>query len=62
VLAGTGEQAVQVVVDDGPSLLDRALAIRAPARVASLTLLDPAGLTRPDARFYRWLTITGLAT
>jgi len=37
-------------------------AIRAPARVASLTLLDPAGLTRPDARFYRWLTITGLAT
>ena len=30
--------------------------------VASLTLLDPAGLTRPDARFYRWLTITGLAT
>ncbi len=31
-------------------------------RVASLTLLDPAGLTRPDARFYRWLTITGLAT
>ena len=37
-------------------------AIRAPGRVASLTLLDPAGLTRPDARFYRWLTITGLAT
>jgi pimeloyl-ACP methyl ester carboxylesterase len=26
------------------------------------TLLDPAGLTRPDARFYRWLTISGLAT
>ena len=37
-------------------------AIRAPGRVASVTLLDPAGLTRPDARFYRWLTITGLAT
>jgi pimeloyl-ACP methyl ester carboxylesterase len=37
-------------------------AIRAPGRVASLTLLDPAGLTRPDARFYRWLTISGLAT
>jgi pimeloyl-ACP methyl ester carboxylesterase len=37
-------------------------AVRAPGRVASLTLLDPAGLTRPDARFYRWLTITGLAT
>jgi pimeloyl-ACP methyl ester carboxylesterase len=37
-------------------------AIRAPARVASITLLDPAGLTRPDARFYRWLTISGLAT
>jgi pimeloyl-ACP methyl ester carboxylesterase len=37
-------------------------ALRAPGRVASITLLDPAGLTRPDARFYRWLTITGLAT
>ena len=37
-------------------------AIRAPERVASVTLLDPAGLTRLDARFWRWLTITGLAT
>jgi pimeloyl-ACP methyl ester carboxylesterase len=37
-------------------------AIRAPSRVVSVTLLDPAGLTRPDARFYRWLTISGLAT
>jgi len=37
-------------------------AIRAPGRVASVTLLDPAGLTGIDARFYRWLTITGLAT
>ena len=37
-------------------------AIRAPARVASLTLLDPAGLTRLDARFWWWLAISGLAT
>jgi pimeloyl-ACP methyl ester carboxylesterase len=37
-------------------------AVRAPGRIASITLLDPAGLTRPDARFYRWLTISGLAT
>ena len=37
-------------------------AIRAPGRIASITLLDPAGLTKPDARFYRWLTISGLAT
>ena len=37
-------------------------AIRASGRVASVTLLDPAGLTRPDARFYRWLTISGLAS
>ena len=37
-------------------------ALRAPRRVASITLLDPAGLTRPDARFYRWLSISGLAT
>ncbi|MGH3122065.1 MAG: hypothetical protein ACRDND_13710 [Streptosporangiaceae bacterium] len=37
-------------------------AIRAPARVASITLLDPAGLTRLDARFWWWFTISGLAT
>ncbi len=37
-------------------------AIRGPGRVASITLLDPAGLAKLDARFYRWLTITGLAT
>jgi pimeloyl-ACP methyl ester carboxylesterase len=37
-------------------------ALRAPGRVASVTLLDPAGLTLPDAQFYRWLTMTGLAT
>jgi pimeloyl-ACP methyl ester carboxylesterase len=37
-------------------------AIRAPSRVASITLLDPAGLTKLDARFYRWLTISGLAS
>jgi pimeloyl-ACP methyl ester carboxylesterase len=37
-------------------------AIRAPARVASLTLLDPAGLTRLDARFWWWFSISGLAS
>jgi pimeloyl-ACP methyl ester carboxylesterase len=37
-------------------------AIRAPGRVASITLLDPAGLTRLDARFWWWFTISGLAT
>jgi pimeloyl-ACP methyl ester carboxylesterase len=37
-------------------------AIRAPARVASLTLLDPAGLTKLDARFWRWFWISGLAS
>ncbi|HTX29105.1 MAG TPA: alpha/beta fold hydrolase, partial [Streptosporangiaceae bacterium] len=37
-------------------------AIRAPGRVASVTLLDPAGLTKLDARFWWWLSITGLAT
>jgi pimeloyl-ACP methyl ester carboxylesterase len=36
-------------------------AIRAPARVASITLLDPAGLTKLDARFWWWLSISGLA-
>jgi pimeloyl-ACP methyl ester carboxylesterase len=37
-------------------------AIRAPGRVASITLLDPAGLTKLDARFWCWMSITGLAT
>jgi pimeloyl-ACP methyl ester carboxylesterase len=37
-------------------------ALRAPGRVASVTLLDPAGLTRPGARFWWWLTVSGLAT
>jgi pimeloyl-ACP methyl ester carboxylesterase len=37
-------------------------AIRAPGRIGSLTLLDPAGLTRLDARFWWWLTVSGLAT
>jgi pimeloyl-ACP methyl ester carboxylesterase len=37
-------------------------ALRAPDRVASITLLDPAGLTKLDARFWWWLTLSGLAT
>jgi pimeloyl-ACP methyl ester carboxylesterase len=37
-------------------------AIRAPRRVASITLLDPAGLTKLDARFWIWLSVSGLAT
>jgi pimeloyl-ACP methyl ester carboxylesterase len=37
-------------------------AIRSPGRVASITLLDPAGLTRLDARFWLWLSISGLAS
>ncbi len=37
-------------------------AIRAPGRVASITLLDPAGLTRLDARFWWWFGISGLAS
>jgi pimeloyl-ACP methyl ester carboxylesterase len=37
-------------------------AVRAPGRVASITLLDPAGLTRLDARFYWWMTVSGLAS
>ena len=37
-------------------------AIRAPGRVASITLLDPAGLTKLDARFWWWMSISGLAS
>jgi pimeloyl-ACP methyl ester carboxylesterase len=36
--------------------------IRAPGRVASVTLLDPAGLTKLDARFWLWLSVSGLAS
>jgi pimeloyl-ACP methyl ester carboxylesterase len=36
-------------------------AIRAPGRVASITLLDPAGLTRLDGRFWFWFSFAGLA-
>jgi pimeloyl-ACP methyl ester carboxylesterase len=36
-------------------------AIRAPGRVASITLLDPAGLTKVDARFWWWFSLSGLA-
>jgi len=37
-------------------------AIREPGRVASITLLDPAGLTKLDARFWWWLSVSGLAS
>jgi pimeloyl-ACP methyl ester carboxylesterase len=37
-------------------------AIRAPGRVASITLLDPAGLTKLDARFWWWFWVSGMAT
>ena len=37
-------------------------ALRAPERVASITLLDPAGFTKLDARFWFWLTTRGLAS
>jgi pimeloyl-ACP methyl ester carboxylesterase len=37
-------------------------AIRAPERVASITPLDPAGLTKLDTRFWLWLYVSGLAT
>jgi len=37
-------------------------AIRAPGRIASITLLDPAGLTKLDARFWWWFGISGLAS
>jgi pimeloyl-ACP methyl ester carboxylesterase len=36
-------------------------AIRARGRVASITLLDPAGLTKLDVRFWIWFSIAGLA-
>jgi pimeloyl-ACP methyl ester carboxylesterase len=37
-------------------------AIRAPGGIGSITLLDPAGLTKLDARFWWWLSISGLAS
>ena len=35
--------------------------IHAPARTASLCLLDPAGFARPGVRFYGWLLASALA-
>ena len=37
-------------------------ALRASGRVASITLLDPAGLAKLDARFYRWMTVSDRAS
>jgi pimeloyl-ACP methyl ester carboxylesterase len=37
-------------------------ALRAPERIASITLLDPAGITKLNARFWWWLNISGLAS
>jgi pimeloyl-ACP methyl ester carboxylesterase len=37
-------------------------ALRAPARVASVTLLDPAGFTPLDARFWWWFSISALSS
>lgn len=37
-------------------------AVRAPRRVASVTAIDPAGLTGLSERFWRWLTLNGLAS
>ena len=36
-------------------------ALHAPGRVASIALLDPAGLTPLDARFWLWFYVRGLA-
>jgi pimeloyl-ACP methyl ester carboxylesterase len=36
-------------------------ALRAPGRLASITLVDPAGLTPLDARFWWWFWVRGLA-
>ncbi|MCL2582453.1 MAG: alpha/beta fold hydrolase [Streptosporangiales bacterium] len=37
-------------------------AVRAPRRVASVTALDPAGLTPLSERFWLWLMLNGLAS
>jgi pimeloyl-ACP methyl ester carboxylesterase len=62
VLAQLGGQPAHLVGTSFGGWVAMNQALRAPGRVASITLLDPAGLTKLDARFWWWLTISGLAT
>jgi pimeloyl-ACP methyl ester carboxylesterase len=62
LLAQLSDRAVHLVGFSYGGWIAMNQAIRAPRRVASITLLDPAGLTKLDARFWWWLSVSGLAT
>jgi len=62
LLAQLGDRPAHLVGQSYGGWVAMNQAVRAPGRVASITLLDPAGLTRLDARFYWWMTVSGLAS
>ena len=62
LLAGLSDRPAHLVGFSYGGWIAMNQAIRAPGRVASITLLDPAGLTKLDARFWFWFSISGLAS
>jgi pimeloyl-ACP methyl ester carboxylesterase len=62
VLAQLGSQPAHLVGTSFGGWVAMNQALRAPGRVASVTLLDPAGLTPLDARFWWWLSVSGAAS
>ena len=62
VLAQLGGQPAHLVGTSFGGWVAMNQALRSPGRVASITLLDPAGLTALDARFWWWLSVSGMAS
>lgn len=62
VLAAIGDRPAHLVGISYGGWISLNQALRAPQRVASVTAIDPAGLTRLSGRFWRWLAINGLAS